>query len=231
MTNTQKIIGGTVLLAALVGIYLFFDSRSQVDLNLKDNANNTIATTTNKDVIVDTKTGYTIEKVPVSSKKTDPKPIPDLNRNVVVSAGAVVSSEAKAYAEVKIKALQTRLKSNTSDVVAWIDLGTNQKNAGDYEGAIISWKYASHLSPTDYVSVSNLGNLYAYFIKDNGQAEVYYKQAISKAPNQPYPYVQLAEVYRDVFKDIEKAKLIVDEGLKLNSGNEILLQFKASLNK
>jgi tetratricopeptide (TPR) repeat protein len=80
------------------------------------------------------------------------------------------------------------------------------------------------------VALGNLGNLYAYYIKDNAQAENYYKQAIAKGSTQAYLYVQLGEVYRDVFKDAAKAKATADQGLAKIPNDPSLLQFKATLN-
>ncbi len=229
VTKNQKIIAGALILALLIGIYIIFDSKSQKDFVLNEDSVST-ATSTTEEVSSQSGGEYKIEQVSMGGSSL-PKPVPDLDRKVVVYRGAVVAPEAKVYAEEKIKTLQARIKSNPADVLAWIDLGTNQKDAGDYDGAVLSWKYASKLSPKDHVSVSNLGNLYAYFIKDNGQAEVYYKQSVERAPNEPYIYFQLAEVYRDVFLDIDKAKAITEEGLKINPNNEVLIQMKNSLNK
>ena len=104
-----------------------------------------------------------------------------------------------------------------------------QKAGGDYQGAIISWKYASRLAPTDFISLANIGNLYAYFLHDNAQAEIYYKQAIAKGQTQAYLYTQLAEIYRDIFQDLDKAKSIIDQGLSKIPNDPSLLQFKESL--
>ena len=110
-----------------------------------------------------------------------------------------------------------------------IYLGINQKAAGDYQGAISSWKYASYIVPDDFISLANVGNLYAYFLKDNAEAEVYYKEAIGKGPLNEYLYTQLAEIYRDIFKDLGKARTIVNQGLSQLPGSQNLLQLKESL--
>jgi tetratricopeptide (TPR) repeat protein len=224
MTKTQKIIAVVVVALILFGVYVFIKNKSEP---VSDNTQ-TISTTTGKTVI--NGKGYTIEQVPVDEGKGVPQPIPDLNREVSVYAGAIVASEAKISAEAKIKTLQERLKKNPADYSAWIDLGIYQKSGGDYEGAIISWQYASKLAPTDYIAPANIGNLYAYFIKDKAQAEIYFKKAISNSPTQVYLYVQLAEIYRDIFKDINKARAIIDQGLSKVPSDQGLLQFKASLN-
>jgi len=227
MTQRNKIVISGLAVIILVGIYILFDRQSKKDaLEVGDTA-----TTTNSTSTVNTGgTGnYTIEQVPLSNTKPSMIPIPDLNRKITVSAGAIVSPEASSLAQTQVATLQERLKKNSADFPAWIDLGISQKMGGDYEGAIISWTYASKIAPTDYISLANIGNLYAYYLKDNGQAEVYYKQAISRSSTVNYLYTQLAEIYRDVFMDLDKARAIVEQGLVKIPNDANLLQLKASL--
>lgn len=223
LTKTHKIIISGVAIVVLLGIYIVFDqkSKNESDTNLINDNQTATTTITNNDL------GYTIEQV----KPGDviPKPIPDLNRPVTQSSKANVSQADISLATPKIKQLQDLLKNNPSSFAIWLDLAMYQKMAGDYEGAVISWKYASRVRETDFVALANLGNLYAYYLKDNAQAEVYYKQAISKGPTQAYLYTQLAEVYRDVFKDIDKARAIVTQGLSKIPNDPNLLQLQASL--
>jgi tetratricopeptide (TPR) repeat protein len=148
----------------------------------------------------------------------------------VTYPGAVIAPEARNDAETRIAATQQKLKADKMNWQLWVDLGIYQKQAGDYEGALLSWKYAAYIAPGDYVALADIGNLYAYFIKDNAQAESYYKQAIAKGSTQAYLYVQLGEVYRDIFKDAAKAKAIAEEGLSKIPNDPSLLQFKATLN-
>ena len=235
ITKTHKIIISIIALAILLGIYVFFDRKSRSTEEVPVITNEATTTTPTKTTTTKTTTGvsniegtgnYTIEQV---GGGNDFGPVPDLNRKVTVSTGVAVSPEATAMATDKITALQGQLKTNSSDFKAWINLGIYQKMAGDYQGAVLSWKYASRLAPADYISLSNLGNLYAYFIKDNGQAEVYYKQAINNGPTQVYLYVGLVEIYRDIFKDLDKARAIVDAGLSKIPNDPNLLQLKSSL--
>lgn len=227
LTKIQKIIISAVVVAILLAIYIAFDRKSNI--KKVDNTETTsVSTSTDSTGNINAQgTGsYTIKQISVDTIDEIPKPIPDLNRVSVSATGAIVLPEVKSAAEQKIKMLQAKLKENPAYIEAWIDLGIYQKMAGDYDGAVISWKYASRLSPTDYISLGNLGNIYAYFLKDNGQAEVYYKQAISKDPKQVYLYIQLAEVYRDVFKDLDKARAIIDQGLSKVPNDQSLVQMK-----
>ena len=230
LTKTHKIIISAAVIIVLLGVYITFDRKLKSDIENKTVDTTEIATTT---VTTNLGTGitgnYKIEPIPIGEGKGVPQPIPNLNRELVLWNGAIISPEAKTLAVEKIKLLQTTLKNNPANLSAWIDLGIYQKQAGDYEGAILSWKYAGKLSPTDYVSRANLGNLYAYFLKDNAQAEIYYKDAISKGSTQVYLYTQLAEVYRDVFNNLDKARAIVAQGLSKVPNDPNLLQMEASL--
>lgn len=235
LTKTHKIIISIIAVVILLGIYIAFDRRSKRESSNNVDTSQTIATSTattsNSAGQIKTQGtgGYKIEQIPISEGKGVPEPLPDLNREPVLYTGAIISPEAKTLAVEKIKSLQTQLKNNPVNLPAWLDLGMYQKQAGDYDGAVLSWKYASKLAITDYISLGNLGNLYAYFIKDNGFAEVYYKEAISRGPTQAYLYTQLAEIYRDIFKDLDKARVLINQGLSKIPNNPSLLQFQEGL--
>jgi len=235
ITKTNKTIISGIVIIILFGIYVFFDRKSkEQEQTTVANTDQVVAPTTitdSKNIISAESTGgtYKIEQVPIVENKGVPQPIPDLNRPVTSADYVPVSPEAKARASENILALQENLKKNPVDLPAWLDLGMYQKMAGDYQGTVLSWQYAGKISPANFISFANLGNLYAYFLKDNGLAEMYYKQAISKDSTQSYLYTQLAEVYRDIFKDNAKAKVIIDEGLSKIPNDVNLLQMKASL--
>ena len=53
----------------------------------------------------------------------------------------------------------------------WLVLGVYRKMIGDYESAKEVWEYASAIRPQNSVSFNNLGELYAYYLKDNAKAE------------------------------------------------------------
>ncbi|KKR64777.1 MAG: hypothetical protein UU06_C0041G0001, partial [Parcubacteria group bacterium GW2011_GWB1_40_5] len=239
-TKTHKIVISIVAIVLLLGLYIVFDKKSKnEEVKLVDTPNSqdvssttpeTSNTTNDTAITVVGGTGnYTIEQVSGTEGAGVPQPVPNLDRKITVYPGAIISAESKAVATEKIQTLQSQLKQNTGDVKAWINLGIYQKMAGDYDGAVLSWKYAGRLSPTNYVSFGNLGNLYAYFLRDNAQAEIYYKQAISKGQTQAYLYIQLAEVYRDIFKDMDRARAIITEGLSKIPNDPSLLHFQTSL--
>ena len=220
----HKVIISVALLIIILAIYTLFEKNSRNKGNEQNTQiNQTLSTTTSNGL------GYTIEQIPITENKEVPKPIPDLNREVIIYPEALISPEAKSLSREKVKSLQAMLRKDPSYLAAWLDLGTYQKMGGDYLGSIISWQYASRLSKIDYVSLSNIANIYAYFLKDSINAEIYYKKAISLAPTQEYLYLQFVGFYRDVSKDIPQARKIVDDGLKNIPSSSNLLQLKESL--
>lgn len=230
MTQRNKIILGVVAVVVLLGVYMLFDRKSDTGDKVNIDPNATTTTSTGTSTVVTTGSGnYTIEQVPIEEGSGVPKPIPNLDRPITVSSNAMVTPQATASATPVIKSLQAKLKKNPADFNNWIALGISQKEAGDFQGAVISWTYASKLAPSDYIALGNLGNLYAYFIKDNAMAESFYKQAIAKGPLQANLYTQLADVYINVFKDTAKAKAIIEQGLQKLPNDANLLQIKASL--
>jgi tetratricopeptide (TPR) repeat protein len=154
--------------------------------------------------------------------------------NPVVSATTTDASTAKTDPNTGLNYTITKIPvtdpiQTQKDVNALIDLGSHKKAEGDYAGAVEAWVKASKLSPTDYVSLANLGNIYAYYIRDNFKAVDYYTQAIAKGKTVVYLYVQFAEVYLEVIQDKAKALDIVNQGLVNIPNDPTLLQFKESL--
>ncbi len=231
ITKIHKIILSAVAVAGLLTVYIVFDRRARsAEVSIPKSEELSTTTSSGSQVITNPNgTIITIEKITPSVGNVIPKPIPDLNRPIIQSPLAKITPADLSSAIKKVKELQSLLKTNPANFPVWMDLAMYQKLGGDYDGAIISWKYAGRLAPTDFVSLGNLGNLYAYYLKDNGQAEIYYKQAIVKGPTQVYLYVQLAEVYTDIFKDMDKALAIITQGLTKIPNDPNLLQLQSSL--
>ncbi len=215
------------LILVLVGLYFAFDisKKEPVPVETVPTESNTSTTTQvnlGDGIVATVPNGYMFESV-----NTPSTPVPSLNRAVVFVSG--IDESVQKAIQTKVAELQTELKKDSSKVAYWIDLGTYHKVAGDFSGAKIYWDYAGKRAPTDFISFGNLGNMYAYQLKDMVTAEKYYNQAIKNAPTQVYLYFQLAEAFRDVSKDISKARAVVDRGLVANPNNADLLTLKESL--
>lgn len=220
INKTHKIIIGLGIILLAIGMVFYkkiWDTSSA--------GNN--STTTPKVTVMKDENGneYIVEEVPVGVEDIV---VPDLNRKVVFGSSISLDAPTRKIVSDRIISIQAELKKDSKQLSKWVDLGLYQKMAGDYEGASLSWKYVGEVS-NDYVAVGNLGNLYAYYMKDKLKAEVYYKEAIRRDPSQIYLYVQLAEVYRDVFQNKTKAIATIDEALKISPNNQELITFKASI--
>jgi hypothetical protein len=227
LTKTHKILIVVIVILALVSLYMLFTKRASAPAQV----NNTNATSTSQkipgtDLSIQSNGDYTITQVPVGTSKTIA--MPDLNRPVIFSSTVSLNDEAKKIITEKITSLQTSLKKDPKNIINWVQLGVDQKIIGDFDGAILSWKYAGDVS-SDFIAYGNLGNLYAYYLKDNGMAEMYYKKAISRGPTQAYLYIQLSSVYKEVFGDKIKALAILEEGLVKMPNDPALLEAKKNL--
>lgn len=222
MTKQKWII--LVVIVLLLVAYFVFDSKSEEVTSIP----NTNATTTVPIDFNGSGNGdYTIEQIPDSG--TENVPVPDLNRKVVFGGTTSFDEATKKLITDKIIELQSSLKRDSKNLAGWLDLGLYQKMAGDYKGAVLSWKYVSEVSSSDFISLGNLGDMYAYYLNDKNLSETYYKRAIKNDPTQAYLYLQLAGVYRDIFKDRNKANAIIDEGLRKIPGDKTLVQFKETI--
>ncbi len=214
-------LGAVVL---LVVAYFVFDDKSE---EVKTIPNTNATTTTQLNFEGSGDADYTIEQLPDGG--TENVPVPDLNRKVIFGSTTNFDDATKKIITEKILEIQNKLKKDSRDLASWLDLGLYQKMAGDFQGAVLSWKYVSDVSSSDFISLGNLGDLYAYYLKDKNLSETYYKRAINNGPKQAYLYLQLAGVYKDVFKDLNKANAIIDEGIKKIPDDKSLVQYKTSL--
>lgn len=232
ITKNKKILI-TVVILIIFGLFFYIKFLKNSNISngeeggISTNTNNTISTSTIKNINPNGGQGYTIERVPITTGQKIKAP--SLDRAIIFATTSNYTQEVKDIYIGKINSLKDQIKSNPNTLLPWIDLGSYYKAIGDYQGALDAWSYVSKAAPTDFISRGNIGNLYAYYLKDNAMAEVYYKDAISKNPKQTYLYIQLAEVYRDVFKDTIKAISILDQGLKSMPNDEALVSFKSTL--
>lgn len=217
-TAMKKIIIIIATVLVFIGAYFLFDRRDSREVNpISINSSSS-------PVIIGGNSDYTIEQLPDAASIG----IPDLNRKVVFNDKNIDENTRKLINQ-NILSIQTSLKKDNTQLDKWLELGRYYKMAGDFTGASISWTYVSKVAPSDYVSLGNLGDLYSYYIKDKNKGEEYYKSAISNAPTQSYLYVQLASVYKDVFKDTIKAREIIDLGLTRIPNDKALLSAKSSI--
>jgi len=221
--NREKIVSGFVIIVAIVavGYYIFNDIKhSAVIPNdiVEDNKG-----TTTGNMGIEGSGDYKIELI---SSETIKSPIglsvPDLDRPVVFTG---IFSDGEKMAMIKdIKRLSEELKEDSNLFNNWLSLGLQRKEIGDYEGAREAWEYASVISPTNSVSLSNLGDLYHYYLKDYVKSEENLLKAIENSSGNIALYRSLHELYKYSYK--EKAGLADDilfKGLEENPNNLDLL--------
>ena len=86
----------------------------------------------------------------------------------------------------------------------------------DYEGARLAWEYAGAIRPKSPTPFNNLGELYAYQLKDNAMAEKNYLKAIENDPSAIYIYRNFFDFYRYFVKDMAKARALLEKGIVAN---------------
>ena len=159
--------------------------------------------------------GVKIEPVVITNNKRAVNvPLPDLNKEIKITAD--MNEEAKRIATTKIQDLSSQLKKDSDNLENWLVLGVYRKMIGDYEGAKEVWEYASVIRPQNSISFNNLGELYAYYLKDNAKAEENYKKAIVNDPSAIYIYRNFFDFYRYFAKDTAKARAILEQGIAAN---------------
>ena len=153
--------------------------------------------------------------------------LPDLSHKTAFAS--TTQPDVVTFLSGKIAALQSSLKGDPSQFAPWINLGLEYQAAGDYRAAADAWTYVGKLYPSDYISFGNLGDLYAYYLKNNAMAEISFLAAIKNGPTQINLYFQLEDLYYNIMKDPAKAKAIVEQGLKANPGNKPLTDLLATI--
>jgi len=169
--------------------------------------------------------GYTVEDL--SSGVVSNIPVPDLDRMIIVDES--LSEEVVVAIKSNINTLSTKLKEDSNQFELWLDLGIYRKTAGDYEGAIAAWEYAGAIRPGNSTSFQNLGDLYGYYLHDAAKAEQNFLQAIKNGPSEVYLYFKTADFYKDVMKDIAKARAIAQQGVDANPDSQDLKDLLNSL--
>jgi hypothetical protein len=234
MTNTQKILWTIIILLVLVFIFIAVKEHGTTPAvtmatSTTQTSSSTATTIPGTNIQVQGNGNYTITPIPVTGQM--PQGEPDLNATVHFGTDPSLSPDIRATVEQKVSAAQAILKSNPTDVNTWINLGIYQKMGGDYTATIASWTYAGKLSPTNYISFGDLGDLYAYFLHDTTTAEKYYTEAIANGPTQAYLYIQLAEIYHDIDHNSAHALTTINQGLTKIPNDPSLLSYKASLSQ
>jgi len=206
------ILGGIVVISAFVLIYL--DS---------EKANTGINPSTLDPGVSLSLPGQTSTTTRVAEDVEAPlPPVPDLDRPLVFS---IETPElTRSQINVRRNDLVLELKENPNYLNNWLDLGAIYKTAGDYEGAAIYWEYASLIRPKNYVSFSNLGYLYHFYVKDYPRAELNLKKSVENEPTYMAGYRGLYDLYTLSYREkLGEVPKILNYGLAKNPNDYNLL--------
>ena len=228
MKNKNNIF--TVVFVALLLTALWFYIYQDLSENQENQVNEASSATTSASSLIDgVSLGFDgdgeaiIEVMGVDNLQNLPeeqqkpaiiRPIPDLDREIVFKDD--FPEEARQKMIDKIEKASQELKDDPTSFGNWLYLGLDRKGIDDYEGAKQAWEYATLINSDNFVVRGNLGDLYAYYLKDNQKAEENYLKALELGPGQVYLYYKTAEFYQLFLKDEQKARDIVQTGLKLN---------------
>lgn len=166
------------------------------------------------------KTDSELPKLPIYAGR----PIGEVNEDKEVTG--VYPESRKTDFKQELLGLASSLSKDSDTLDGWVRVGVIKKFFGDYEGARDAWEYAGVIRPQNAISFSNLGNLYAFYLKDYSRAEISFKTAIKNAPGDIFIYTALADLYR--YSWIQKSGEVVNiinEGLVANPDNQTLLSY------
>lgn len=145
---------------------------------------------------------------------------PSLDRPIVIPAS--FSPEDATLIRERIKKLTDAILQAPSNGALWANLGLERKSIEDYTGAIEAYEYALKMMPNNAIVAENLGVLYGDYLRNYPKAEEYYRLAIAIDANAPHRYLRLFDLYQYALKDTEKAKAILEEGLRAIPGEPSL---------
>lgn len=112
------------------------------------------------------------------------------------------------------------IKSNYNYANPWHDLASYRKISGDNQGAIEAWNFLIKIRPDDYITYHNLGDMYAFTLKNYLKGAEYFSESIEKNPKNVDAYIQLGSILEFHLKEryAESEQLFLS-GIKNNPGN------------
>lgn len=224
MTNKKNIgIILIILLAIAAGVIIYRDQRAS-KIEITETGSDNL-----KNYGIEATGSGTVKVLPLDNQKLPPAP--SLDRTVPPLK--TLLPEIVSAIEKQMTASVATLKKDPKRIDAWIDLGVERKQLGDYEGARDAWEYAKALGPnTNIVPWNNLGDLYHFYLKDYVKSEENWKKVIALKPDYIQGYRGLFELYTYSYK--EKASQIpvfLKAGIAKNPTSTDLKQMLADYEK
>lgn len=142
-----------------------------------------------------------------------------VSRPIVIKVA--LSDSIKNQAIEKIKNAGETIKNDYVSAGAWLDLGAYRKLIGDYSGAIEAWNFLTVIYPKDPVAFNNLGDIYAFYLKDFARGEQNFLKAIANDSTKVGAYMQLVTIYQET-RQLDKMEPLLLSGIKNNSADPTL---------
>lgn len=101
------------------------------------------------------------------------------------------------------------LKSNFDSLQGLNGLALAKQRLGDFEGAVVAWRYANLIRPKNSLSFANLAALYQYDLKQYDRAEKNYLISLANDPGDIPTIRNFFELYFYSFKDNKKAEALL----------------------
>lgn len=150
------------------------------------------------------------------------RPVPEEIKLFTDEQKSQIYSSIKTYAE--------KVKQRPEILEDWLQIGILKKIIGDFEGARDSWEYAGVVSPLNYVSFANLGELYWRYLHEYPKSEKNFLISIKHKPDDTQTYISLSGLYFYSYKEKENlADDVLFDGLKANPEDTNLMKALASL--
>lgn len=227
MTNKKNLgIAGLIVLAIAAGVLIYRDTRvSKIEI-----------TSDNGDILKNYGIEMTgdgkVEVVSMDEQKLPPAP--PLVRSTDFSN--TLTPEIKKIIISNLEKNIDAIKKNPNDIVSWIDLATQRKQLGDYEGAREALEYAKLLEPGNLVVWHNLGDLHHFYLKDYKKSEESWERTIALKPDYVLGYYGLYELYKySMTEKSSEIPVILKQGIEKNPEETglkaMLVEYEKSLVK
>jgi tetratricopeptide (TPR) repeat protein len=189
MQKNLFLAGGAILIVAIIAGTVYLGAHRPTPV---------APTTSAPAPATTTKSGYTIEQIPLTTAHDIAAAMPDPARPITF--GASIPAQVRATLTARAATLAASLSKDPTDVGNWLDLAIAYHTANDFEGAKVIWEGLVKLIPKDTVALGNLGRLYEFDLHDFAKAESYFKQALALSKNETTYYIELHELYKNGYK-------------------------------
>lgn len=119
------------------------------------------------------------------------------------------------------------LKSNFDSLQGLDELALAKQRLGDFEGAVVAWRYANLIRPTNSISFANLAALYHYDLRQYDKAEENYLISLANDSSDLGTIRNLFALYYDALKDKPKAEALLLKSIEDNPGSADLYSLLA----